>query len=64
MFRGQVELVGGKLALVEVFVRIRGVIRHVEAELGVSYLTVRGRLEGVTEALARQLVSPPGRRLA
>ena len=52
--RGLAELDGEQLAFVEVFVRNRGVIRDVEAELGVSYPTVRGRLDAVAEALTRQ----------
>ncbi|MDE2869633.1 MAG: DUF2089 domain-containing protein [Chloroflexota bacterium] len=56
---GLVELDAHQLAFVEVFVRNRGVIRDVEAELGVSYPTVRGRLDAVAEALARQQSDPP-----
>ncbi|WP_350344166.1 DUF2089 domain-containing protein [Proteinivorax tanatarense] len=36
---------------VEVFIKSRGNIKEVERELGISYPTVRSRLEGVIEAL-------------
>lgn len=35
----------------EVFIKNRGNIREVEKELGISYPTVRGRLEGLIKAL-------------
>ncbi|NLG83137.1 MAG: DUF2089 domain-containing protein [Firmicutes bacterium] len=35
----------------EVFIRCRGNIKSVERELGISYPTVRNRLEGLIEAL-------------
>ncbi|HKT37321.1 MAG TPA: DUF2089 domain-containing protein [Ktedonobacterales bacterium] len=40
-----------QLEFVEVFLRCRGVIKNVEDMLGVSYPTVRGRLNTVLEAL-------------
>ncbi|HEX5414463.1 MAG TPA: DUF2089 domain-containing protein [Chloroflexota bacterium] len=40
-----------QLAFLEVFVRNRGVIREVEKELGVSYPTVRNRLDDLIRAL-------------
>jgi len=36
---------------VEIFIKCRGNIKEVERELGISYPTVRGRLDGVIEAL-------------
>lgn len=36
---------------VEVFIKNRGNIKEIEKELGISYPTVRGRLENVIEAL-------------
>jgi hypothetical protein len=36
---------------IEVFIRCRGNIKEVERELGISYPTVRGRLDAVIEAL-------------
>ncbi|WP_353893777.1 DUF2089 domain-containing protein [Proteinivorax hydrogeniformans] len=36
---------------VEVFIKSRGNIKEVERELGISYPTVRSRLEGVIESL-------------
>lgn len=40
-----------QLEFVEVFVRCRGNIKDVEKELGISYPTVRSRLDGVIQAL-------------
>ena len=40
-----------QLEFVEVFLRCRGVIKNVEDMLGVSYPTVKGRLNAVLEAL-------------
>lgn len=39
------------LAFVEVFIKNRGIIKDVEAELGISYPTVRARLDEVIRAL-------------
>ncbi len=39
------------LAFLEVFVRNRGVIKDVEAELGISYPTVRARIDDLLRAL-------------
>ena len=39
------------LAFLEVFIKNRGIIRNVEAELGLSYPTVRNRLDEVIRAL-------------
>lgn len=46
-----------QLAFVEVFVKNRGIIKDVEAELGISYPTVRARLD---EALRAMGFSPGG----
>lgn len=48
------KLTSAQLDFVEVFVKNRGVIRDVERELGVSYPTVRARLDEVVEALGYQ----------
>lgn len=40
-----------QVRLLETFLRCRGVIRDMEASLGVSYPTVRGRLDGLLAAL-------------
>lgn len=40
-----------QIDFVEVFIKNRGSIRDVERELGVSYPTVRGRLDDVIRAL-------------
>lgn len=38
-------------AFIEIFIKCRGNIKEVEKELGISYPTVRGRLEQVASAL-------------
>jgi hypothetical protein len=43
------------LAFLEVFVKNRGVIRDVERELGLSYPTVRGRLDDLLRALGYEV---------
>ncbi len=48
-----------QLDFVEVFLKNRGIIREVERELGVSYPTVRARLDEVIEAIGANLDSPP-----
>ena len=48
-----------QLEFVEVFMRNRGIIRDVEAELGVSYPTVRSMLDGVVEAMEARAGPPP-----
>lgn len=48
------KLTGAQIDFVEVFVKNRGVIRDVERELGVSYPTVRARLDEVVAALGYQ----------
>ncbi len=40
-----------QLKFLEVFIKCRGNIRDVEKELGISYPTVRGRLDSVIQAL-------------
>lgn len=40
-----------QLEFIEVFIKCRGSIKDVEKELGISYPTVRNRLEGVIQAL-------------
>jgi hypothetical protein len=49
------------IAFLEVFVKNRGVIRDVEKELGISYPTVRSRLDDLVRALGyevREEVAP------
>src|SRR3984893_6924104 len=48
-----------QLDFVEVFLKNRGIIREVERELGVSYPTVRARLDEVLEAIGLNLASSP-----
>lgn len=45
------RLTPAQLDFVEVFIKNRGIIREVERELGVSYPTVRARLDDVVQAL-------------
>jgi hypothetical protein len=40
-----------QLAFLEVFIKNRGIIRNVESELGLSYPTVRNRLDDLLRAL-------------
>jgi hypothetical protein len=42
---------------IEVFIKCRGNIKDVEKELGISYPTVRNRLDGAIEALGYQVES-------
>jgi len=44
-------------AFIETFVRCRGVIRDVERALGISYPTVRARIDAVVDALEEVLRS-------
>jgi len=48
------KLAPAQLDFVEVFLKNRGVIRDVERELGISYPTVRARLDEVVAALGYQ----------
>src|SRR6266481_2943304 len=48
-----------QIDFVEVFLKNRGVIREVERELGVSYPTVRARLDDVITALGYSPKSAP-----
>lgn len=48
-----------QLEFIQIFLKCRGNIREVERELGVSYPTVRNRLEGVIRALGFQAKSGP-----
>lgn len=45
-------------AFIETFLHCRGVIRDVERALGISYPTVRARLDAVVEAI-EELREPP-----
>src|ERR1700676_4001326 len=53
------KLTGAQIDFIEVFIKNRGVIREVERELGVSYPTVRARLDEVLEAIGLNLASSP-----
>lgn len=48
-----------QIDFIEVFIKNRGVIREVERELGVSYPTVRARLDEVIDALGYSGKSEP-----
>lgn len=45
------KLTRPQIDFIEVFIKNRGIIREVERELGVSYPTVRARLDEVIQAL-------------
>ena len=47
---------------IEVFLRCRGNIKDVERELGISYPTVRGKLDGVIRALGYNVENLSNRR--
>ncbi len=44
-------LTGEQLKLIKIFLKSRGNIKEVERELGISYPTVRGRLDDIVRAL-------------
>ena len=46
-----------QIHFVETFIRCEGTIKRVEAELGISYPTVRARLKEVIQALGFEVVS-------
>jgi hypothetical protein len=50
-----------QLAFVEVFVKNRGIIKDVEAELNISYPTVRARLDEALRAMGYPAGDDPGR---
>ncbi len=50
-----------QLRFLETFLRCRGVIRDVEAALGISYPTVRGRLDALLNALDFSGAGQPAR---
>jgi hypothetical protein len=52
------RLAPSQLDFAEVFLKNRGVIRDVERELGVSYPTVRARLDDLIAALGYQIRPP------
>jgi hypothetical protein len=49
-----------QLALLESFLRSRGNLREMERELGISYPTVRARVDGLVRALGLAEGSPAG----
>ena len=50
------------LTFLEVFIKNRGVIKDVEAELGISYPTVRARLDEVIRRLGYNVAAEDGLR--
>ncbi|MEQ8175684.1 MAG: DUF2089 domain-containing protein [Syntrophomonadaceae bacterium] len=52
------QLPSEQVEFVEVFIKCRGNIKEVEKELGISYPTVRNRLEGVIQALGFKAERP------
>ena len=55
------RLSADQLAFVEVFVKNRGIIKDVEVELGISYPTVRARLDEALRAMGFPAGDDPGR---
>jgi hypothetical protein len=53
------KLTPTQIDFVEVFIKNRGIIREVERELGVSYPTVRARLDDVIRSLGFPIKSAP-----
>jgi hypothetical protein len=53
---------GEQLRFLEAFVKNRGIIKDVEAELGISYPTVRARLDDLIAALGFAPASPDQKR--
>lgn len=51
------RLTPAQMHFVETFIRCEGTIKRVEAELGISYPTVRARLREVIQALGFEVVS-------
>ena len=51
------SLAADQLQFLETFIRVRGNIKDVERELGVSYPTVRARLDAVIRALGFEVPS-------
>jgi hypothetical protein len=49
-----------QLALLESFLRSRGNLKEMERELGISYPTVRGRIDALVRALGLAEGEPPG----
>jgi hypothetical protein len=45
------SLTGEQLELIKIFLKSRGNIKEVEREMGISYPTVRGRLDEIVQAL-------------
>ncbi len=54
------RLSADQLAFVETFLRCEGTIKRVEKELGISYPTVRARLEDAIRALGFEVISAVG----
>ncbi|MCY6957418.1 DUF2089 domain-containing protein [Clostridium brassicae] len=52
-------LTNEQLGFVEVFLKCRGSIKDVEKELGISYPTVRSKLDEVIEALGYKAIKKP-----
>jgi len=46
-----------QLSFIETFIRCEGTIKRVEKELGISYPTVRARLEEVIQAMGFEVIS-------
>ena len=53
------SLTSDQLYFVEIFIKSRGNIKEVEREMGISYPTVRNKLDNVIEALGYNLQDSP-----
>ena len=58
------KLTRAQVDFIEVFIKNRGIIREVERELGVSYPTVRARLDEVIQALGYSSKAPAEEKAA
>ena len=56
------RLTGDQLRFLEAFVKNRGIIKEVEAELGISYPTVRARLDDLLNTLGFAPAGPDHKR--
>lgn len=51
-----------QMQFLETFIRCRGMFNSVERELGISYPTVRGRLDSLITALGLTPANPPAKK--
>lgn len=53
------QLTPGQLNFAEIFIKCRGSIKEAEKELGISYPTVKAKLNDVVKALGYQITDEP-----